>query len=166
MNTSKQCAIAALMVILGAMMIFADSDEDQGIEAEVDTPAGTVPISVPLSAFSAGHVQPGYLVDLFERYSGPEKTQEVTKILLTNVLVLGFGERPSHNGATDKPEKTITLAIQPAYTNLIITADKTGALRFTVAAPPRSKVIGDSRFLGELEESLKKGTPQPSEQVK
>jgi hypothetical protein len=166
MDTTKKCTLTALIITLCAAAAFPETNEIHGVKPEEAAPAGTLPFSAPTSAIPVAPIGRGDYVDLLGRYSGVEETQEVTKFLFQNVLVLGFGRRLLHSSATNTLERTIILAVQPADTNLIAAAADAGAL-IILRAPPRVTIstnapmpIGDFWRPGEFQQLLGKGKQQ------
>lgn len=75
---------------------------------------------------TVGKVMPGGWVDILATYHDPHSRQDVTKVLVTNVLVLALYEKkadPSHSR-----EDSMTLAVPDDEAEVVAAADKAGAL--------------------------------------
>jgi Flp pilus assembly protein CpaB len=87
-------------------------------------------------------VKPGDRVDILATHHDARNRADVTKVLMTNVLVLGLYEKradPSHTG-----EDSITLAVPTEQAALVAAAGKAGALRI-VLPHVDEKAVGASR---------------------
>jgi pilus assembly protein CpaB len=126
---------------LYATTIFAQTNEGQGFGVAFKIPQGMRAIAIGAGEVMATGIKPGDHVDLLATYRDPRTTQEVTKVLMQNVLVLAINK-----GSTDPSRKivaggSLTLAVMPEHAELIAAADGAGALRISLR-PMRDESIG------------------------
>jgi pilus assembly protein CpaB len=102
----------------------------QAPKLSIRVPDGMRAVAIAASEVAAvGYsVQPGDRIDLIATYNDPKTKQDLTKIILQNVLVLAVNE-----GITDPQGKTgartsMTLAVRPEQTELVKAAERSGSL--------------------------------------
>ena len=143
----KPNAFLVVGFALYAMTIFAQTNEGQGFSVAFKIPEGMRAIAIgagEVMATAAG-VKPGDHIDLLATYRDPVTTQEVTKVLMQNVLVLAFNK-----GSTDPSGKVVTggmltLAVMPEHAELIAAADRAGALRVSLRPVRHESISVPSR---------------------
>lgn len=102
----------------------------QAPKLSIRVPDGMRAVAIAASEVAAvGYsVQPGDRIDLIATYNDPKTKQDLTKIILQNVLVLAVND-----GVTDPQGKTgartsMTLAVRPEQTELVKAAERSGSL--------------------------------------
>jgi len=106
--------------------------EGQAPSLALDIPAGMRAIAIGADEVKAvgSTVKPGDRVDILATYSEPNTHQETTQMILQNILILAINQ-----GETDaqKPgggaKSSMTLAVKPEEAELLMAADRAGALR-------------------------------------
>ena len=154
---------------LFATTIFAQTNEGQGVSVGFKIPEGMQAIAIGAGEVmaTATGVKPGDHIDLLATYRVPPATQEVTKVLMQNVLVLAVNK-----GSTDPSRKvvvvgSVTLAVMPEHAELIATADRVGALRVSLrpvrdesSSVPSRPARGDFWLPGEFQQLLQERKQQ------
>jgi pilus assembly protein CpaB len=102
----------------------------QAPKLSIRVPDGMRALAIAASEVAAvGYsVQPGDRIDLIATYNDPRTKQDITKMILQNVLVLAVND-----GVTDQQGKTgarssMTLAVRPEQTELVKAAERSGTL--------------------------------------
>jgi pilus assembly protein CpaB len=120
-------------------------------------------------------VQPGDHVDILATYMDPRVKQEMTKMLLQNVLVLAVNKGNTDSGGKEGgASSSMTLAVRPEETELIAAADRAGALRVSLRSIKDTKIVASggvtARDLGGMvpeepapvqQQPVQAGTPEP-----
>ena len=152
---------------LFATTIFAQTNEGQGVSVGFKIPEGMQAIAIGAGEVMATGVKPGDHIDLLATYRDPVTTQEVTKVLMQNVLVLAVNK-----GSTDPSRKVVaggslTLAVMPEHAELIAAADRAGALRVSLrpvrdesSSVPSRPARGDFWLPGEFQQLLQERKQQ------
>jgi pilus assembly protein CpaB len=91
--------------------------------------------------FVGTSIQPGDRVDVLARYQDPRTRQELTKMILQNVLVLAVNRGVTESGGKEGANSSMTLAVKPEETELIAAADGAGALRFSLRSVQDNKMV-------------------------
>ena len=106
---------------------------------QASTLALDIPEGMRAIAIGAGEVmavgtsiKPGDHVDILATYPDPRTRQELTKMLLQNVLVLAVNKGQTDANGKEGANSSMTLAVQPEQTELITAADRAGALRVSL----------------------------------
>jgi pilus assembly protein CpaB len=164
---------ANLFVVVGfalhATTIFAQTNGGQGFSVAFKIPEGMRAIAIGAGEVmaTATGVKPGDHVDLLATYRVASATQEVTKVLMQNVLVLAVNK-----GSTDPSLKVVaggslTLAVMPEHAELIAAADRAGALRVSLrpvrdesSRVPSRPATGDFWLPGEFQQLLQERKQQ------
>lgn len=118
-------------------------------EGMVPTLAYKVPEGMRAIAIGAGEVmsvgtsvQPGDHVDIVATYHDPRTRQELTKMLMQNVLVLAVNRGQTEAGGKEGgAASSMTLAVKPEETELVAAADRQGALRISLRPVNDNKVV-------------------------
>jgi pilus assembly protein CpaB len=112
----------------------SDLIEGAGGGLAYDIPEGMRAISIGGDEvkFVSTTVKPGDRIDILATYHDPRSRQELTKLIMQNVIVLAV-----NRGETDPSGKTganssMVLAVKPEQTELIAAADRIGALRVSL----------------------------------
>jgi pilus assembly protein CpaB len=100
----------------------------------LDIPEGMRAIAIGVSEVIAvgTSIKPGDRVDILATYPEPRTRQELTKMLLQNVLVLAVNKGQTDANGKEGANSSMTLAVQPEQTELITAADRAGALRVSL----------------------------------
>jgi pilus assembly protein CpaB len=93
-------------------------------------------------------IQPGDRIDILARYQDRRSRQELTKIILQNVLVLAVNRGVTDAGGKEGANSSMTLAVKPEQTELIAAADGAGALRFSLRSVRDDKIIPSEGVTG------------------
>ena len=107
-------------------------------------PEGMRAIAIPADELRAvgTAVQPGDHIDLIATYRDPKTQQDLTKMIMQNVLVLMVNKGETDpNGKTQGAQSSMTLAVKPEETELIAAADKYGSLRVSL------RQVDDKRYV-------------------
>ncbi len=86
-------------------------------------------------------VKPGDHVDILATYTDPRTRQELTKMLLQNVLVLAVNKGQTDPSGKTGADSSMTLAVKPEQTELIAAADRAGALRISLRPVNDAEVV-------------------------
>jgi len=116
-----------------------------------------VPDGMRAIAIGAGEVpavgtaiQPGNRVDILVTYNDPVVRQQITKILLQNVLVLAVNRGQTEPGGGGKEggpggaSSSMTLAVKPEDTELVAAADRAGALKVSLRGTKDTAIVPTS----------------------
>jgi pilus assembly protein CpaB len=118
--------------------------EGQGPGLSYEIPPGKRAITIKVDEVIGvgGTVLPKDRVDILATFTDTVAKQEVTQILLQNVLVLAvdMGGRTEPGKDAKGATTSLTLAVSPEETELLTAADRTGALR-VVSRPPEDEVL-------------------------
>jgi pilus assembly protein CpaB len=86
-------------------------------------------------------VQPGEYIDILANYQDPVTKQELTKILMQNVLVLAVNRGQTEAGSKEGgASSSMTLAVKPEDTELVMAMERAGALRVSLRPANDSKI--------------------------
>jgi pilus assembly protein CpaB len=136
-------------------------------EGTVPTLAYKVPDGMRAIAIGAGEVmavgtsvQPGDRVDILGTYHDPRTRQELTKIILQNVLVLAVNRGQTEAGQEGGgANSSMTLAVRPEDTELVAAADRMSALRVAL------RRVNDARLVATDGVTTRDFSGQRSEDV-
>ena len=93
-------------------------------------------------------VRAGDRVDILATYRDPRSKQEVTKMIMQNVLVLAVTKGKADPSCNQAGESSMTLAVRPEKAELVAAADRAGALSVSLPPAHDEKAAAPSR-LGE-----------------
>jgi pilus assembly protein CpaB len=120
-------------------------------EGQAPTLAFKIPDGMRAIAIGAGEVmavgtmvQPGDHVDILATYHDPRTRQEITRMILQNVLVLAVnrGQTDTQGQAgKEGANSSMTLAVTPEQGELLAAADRAGALRIQLRSVRDEKII-------------------------
>src|SRR5439155_17521609 len=94
--------------------------------------------------FVGTSVQPGDRVDIIATYLDPRTRQELTKMILQNVMVLMVNRGKTDADGKEGANSSMTLEVTPEQTELLTAAERSGTLRVSLRAV-RDAVVVDSR---------------------
>ncbi len=117
--------------------------EGQGPSLAFEIPDGMRAIAIGASEIQAvgTSVKPGDRVDVLATYQDPRTHQELTKMILQNVLVLAVNRGQTDPSGKEGANSSMTLAVQPEQTELVAAADRAGALRVSLRPVHDSTVV-------------------------
>jgi pilus assembly protein CpaB len=108
--------------------------QGQTLGLAFDIPPGMRAIAIGAGEVMAvgTSVKPGDRVDILATYSDPRTRQELTKMLLQNVMVLAVNKGQTDQNGKEGANSSMTLAVKPEQTELVAAADRAGALRVSL----------------------------------
>jgi pilus assembly protein CpaB len=108
-----------------------------------DIPEGMRAIAIGASEIGSagGAVKPGDHVDILATYSDPATHQETTRPVLQNVLVLFVNQAETNPQGPTGAKSSMTLAVKPEDAELLVAADRAGALRVMLRAPTDKRIV-------------------------
>src|SRR5206468_12545568 len=80
-------------------------------------------------------VQPGDRVDIIATYQDPRTRQELTKMILQNVMVLAVNRGKTDADGKEGANSSMTLEVTPEQTERVTAAARSGSLRASLRAP-------------------------------
>ena len=100
----------------------------------INIPEGMRAIAIGASEVTAvgTSVKPGDHVDILATYTDPRTREELTKMILQNVVVLAVNKGQTDANGKEGANSSMTLAVRPEQTELIAAADRAGALRVSL----------------------------------
>jgi len=109
----------------------------------MEIPEGMRAMAIAASEISAAGnaVKPGDHVDILATYSEPNTHQETTRLVLQNVLVLAVNQAETNTQGPTGAKSSMTLAVKPEEAELLMAADRAGALRVMLRAPSDKKIV-------------------------
>ena len=109
-------------------------------------------------------IQPGDRVDIIATYLDPRTRQEITKMILQNVLVLMVNRGKTDADGKEGANSSMTLEVTPEQTELLTAAERSGTLRVSLRAVRDADVV-DSRGVDSRDfaggRPYVEATPQP-----
>jgi Flp pilus assembly protein CpaB len=112
-------------------------------------------------------VKAGDRVDILATYRDPRSKQEVTKMIMQNVLVLAVTKGKADPSRKEAGKSSMTLAVRPEQAELVAAADGAGALSVWLppahdekAAAPSRPGVGDFWLPGEFQRLLEERKQQ------
>jgi Flp pilus assembly protein RcpC/CpaB len=112
----------AIVVVILAAALSSHCAFGQASKNALKIPEGMRAVAISRNSIPVGaSVKPGDRVDLLATYVDPRTRQEVTKMIMQNVLVLAV-------------DKSVTLGTTPEQVELVAAADRAGALRISPRA--------------------------------
>jgi pilus assembly protein CpaB len=116
---------------------------------QAPTLAFKIPDGMRAIAIGAGEVmavgtmvQPGDHVDILATYHDPRTRQEITRMILQNVLVLAVNRgQTDAQGKEGGANSSMTLAVTPEQGELLAAADRAGALRIQLRSVRDEKIV-------------------------
>jgi pilus assembly protein CpaB len=137
--------------------------EGQSPTLALEIPKGMRAISIGAGEVMAvgTSVKPGDHVDILATYQDPRSQQELTKIIMQNVLILAVNKGQTDVNGKEGANSSMTLAVKPEETELIAMADRAGALRVSL------RPVGDQQTFDSPGVSAKdfKGFRPPPETI-
>jgi pilus assembly protein CpaB len=121
--------------------------EGQAPSIAYDIPPGMRAIAIGADEVKAvgSTVKPGDRVDVLATYSEPNTHQETTQMILQNCLILAVNQGETDTQNTKIGAKSsMTLAVKPEEAELLMAADRAGALRVMLRSPQDKSVISTS----------------------
>jgi|SRR5579862_2049568 len=117
--------------------------EGQTPSISMEIPAGMRAIAIGADEVKAvgSTVKPGDRIDILATYSEPNTHQETTQMILQNVLVLAVNQGETDAQKPGGAKSSMTLAVKPEEAELLMAADRAGALRVMLRAPKETTVI-------------------------
>ncbi|MCG3148855.1 MAG: hypothetical protein PCFJNLEI_02304 [Verrucomicrobiae bacterium] len=92
--------------------------------------------------FVGTSVQPGDRVDIIATYFDPRTKQDVTKIILQNLLVLAVNRGETEAGGKGGgAQSSMTLAVKPEQTELLKAAERSGTMSVTLRSFKDKEII-------------------------
>jgi pilus assembly protein CpaB len=145
--------------------------EGQGPTLAYDIPEGMRAIAIGAGEIIAvgTSVKPGDRVDILATYQDPRTHQELTKMILQNVLVLAVNLGETDPAGKKGASSSMTLAVQPEQTELIAMADRAGALRVSLRPVHDSTIVASDGVTyrdiagGKVPEEATGNTNQPTQ---
>lgn len=110
----------------------------------IKVPEGMRAIAIGASEISAvgTMVQPGDHVDIIATYFDPRTKQDITKIILQNLLVLAVNRGNTEPGAKEGgAASSMTLAVKPEQTELLKAAERSGTMSVTLRSFKDKEII-------------------------
>ena len=143
-------------------------------EGQLPTLAVEIPEGMRAVAIGAGEVmavgtavKPRDRVDIMATYHDPRTRQELTKMILQNVMVLAVNRGQTDAQGKEGANSSMTLLVKPEEAELLAAADRAGALRVTLRPVKDERVVVSSGatsadFAGRriLEETMPADTNQ------
>ena len=143
-------------------------------EGQLPTLAVEIPEGMRAVAIGAGEVmavgtavKPRDRVDIMATYHDPRTRQELTKMILQNVMVLAVNRGQTDAQGKEGANSSMTLLVKPEEAELLAAADRAGALRVTLRPVKDERVVVSSGatsadFAGRriLEETMPTDTNQ------
>lgn len=91
--------------------------------------------------FVGTSVQPGDRVDIIATYLEPRTRQELTKMILQNVMVLAVNRGKVDADGKEGANSSMTLEVTPEQTELVTAAERSGTLRVSLRAVRDANVV-------------------------
>jgi pilus assembly protein CpaB len=119
--------------------------EGQSPSISTDIPAGMRAIAIAANEVNSvgTAVKPGDHVDILATYSDPNTHQDTTQMILQNVLVLAVNQGETESQGKTGAKSSMTLAVKPEDAELLMAADRAGALREMLRRPSDKDVVAD-----------------------
>jgi pilus assembly protein CpaB len=120
----------------------SDLVEGPGSGVAYEIPEGMRAISIGGDEvkFVSTTVKPGDRIDILATYHDPRSRQELTKLILQNVLVLAVNRGETDPSGKSGASSSMVLAVSPEQTELVAAADRLGALRVSLR-PARDDAV-------------------------
>ncbi|MEI6085164.1 MAG: Flp pilus assembly protein CpaB [Verrucomicrobiota bacterium] len=116
----------------------------QSFGLSLKVPDGMRAIAIGASEISAvgTSVQPGDHVDIIATYFDPRTKQDVTKIIMQNLLVLAVNRGDTEAGSKGGgAQSSMTLAVKPDQTELLKAAERSGTMSVTLRSYKDKEII-------------------------
>jgi len=111
--------------------------------------------------FVGTSVQPGDHVDIIATYFDPRTKQDVTKVILQNLLVLAVNRGDTEAGSKGGgAQSSMTLAVKPEQTELLKAAERSGTMSVTLRSHKDKDIL---QLTGVTPRDLAAGTGQGGE---
>jgi pilus assembly protein CpaB len=91
--------------------------------------------------FVGTSVQPGDRVDIIATYQDPRTRQELTKMILQNVMVLAVNRGKTDADGKEGANSSMTLEVTPEQSELVTAAERSGTLRVSLRSVRDSNVV-------------------------
>jgi pilus assembly protein CpaB len=113
-----------------------------GLAVKVPDGMRAVAIAGDEVRFVGTSVQPGDRVDIIATYFDPRTKQDVTKIILQNLLVLAVNRGETEAGSKGGgAQSSMTLAVKPEQTELLKAAERSGTMSVTLRSTQDKEII-------------------------
>ncbi len=126
----KVTVLLVVGLVFCSITIFAESSNPTG--APVPEGMRAVTIHVGVMTLMNGNVKTGDRVDILTTDYYPLTKQQVTKMILQNIPVLVVEREKTDPSSNDGAETSITLAVPPQESVVVVAADRAGVLRISL----------------------------------